>query len=243
MKISASNCGIEIFPDAETLNEAAASFIVTNAAEALRARDKFSLVLSGGSTPKALYERLASERFKNEIDWSKTRVFFGDERCVAPADAQSNYRMAHETLLSKISLPAKNVFRLCGEIEPENAAAEYERIIKKTLGANPRFDLILLGLGDDGHTASLFPQTKALGETERLVAANFVEKLDGFRLTLTFRAINAARNILFLAAGAAKAEVVKKVSAAPTFDLPASLIKPVKGNCRWFLDAAAAARL
>jgi 6-phosphogluconolactonase len=209
----------------------------------LQTKDEFSIVLSGGSTPKALYELLASDRFRDKIEWSKTLVFFGDERCVSPDDAESNFRMANESLLSRVAIPAENVFRLRGEVEPEKAAAEYESVIKKNLGDNPRFDLILLGLGDDGHTASLFPGTGALGETEKLAAANFVEKLNASRLTLTFRAVNAAKNILFLVAGAKKAGAVEQILSAGKVDLPAAAVKPVNGKCRWFLDEPAAARL
>ncbi|HEX8368245.1 MAG TPA: 6-phosphogluconolactonase [Pyrinomonadaceae bacterium] len=240
MKASTKNCEVEIFPNGAALNEAAARLIVKIAAETLQAKDKFSIALAGGSTPEALYKLLASGEFKNRIDWTKTLVFFGDERCVAPEDAESNYRMANAALLSRVPLPAENVFRLRGEIEAEKAAFEYEETIRKTLGKNARFDLILLGIGEDGHTASLFPRTEALSETEKLVTANFVEKLNANRLTLTFRAINSAKNILFLVTGAKKAAMIKKVLSAETIDLPSSLIKPENGNCRWFLDKEAA---
>ena len=240
MKASGKNCDVKIYPNVETLNEAAAALIVEIASEALRANDRFSIALAGGSTPESLYKLLASDEFKNKIDWTKTLVFFGDERCVAPDDAESNYRMANEALLSRVSVPAENVFRLRGEIEPEKAAAEYEAIIKKTLGDDAPLDLILLGMGDDGHTASLFPQTAALEETKKLVAANFVEKLNANRLTLTFSAINAAKNVLFLATGAKKASMIKEVLSVETIDLPSSLIKPENGSCRWFLDEEAA---
>jgi 6-phosphogluconolactonase len=243
MKAWMKNCEVEIFPDVETLNEAAASSIVEIAAHALNAKDKFSIALAGGSTPEALYNLLASEKFKNRLDWSKTLVFFGDERCVAPDAAESNYRMAHDALLARVSLPPENVFRLRGEIEPEKSAAEYEAIIKKTLGTGAQFDLILLGMGDDGHTASLFPNTKALRETEKLVAANRVEKLNANRLTLTFRAVNRAKNVLFLVAGAKKAEIVEKVFVGENANLPASLVKPKDGKCVWFLDENAASLL
>lgn len=240
MKASMKTCEVKIFPDVETLNRNAAALIVEIAAEAWRAKDEFSVALAGGSTPESLYRLLASEEFKNKLDWSKTLVFFGDERCVSPDDAESNYRMANEALLARVPIPPENVFRLRGEIEPEKAAAEYETTIKKTLGDDAQFDLILLGMGDDGHTASLFPHTKALHETEKLVAANFVEKLNASRLTLTFRAINSAKNVLFLVAGAKKAAMIKKVLSSETIDLPSSLIKPENGNCFRFLDKEAA---
>ena len=240
MKASTKNCEVKIFPNVAALNEAAARLIVEIASEILQANDKFSIALAGGSTPEALYKLLASGKFKNQIDWTKTHVFFGDERCVAPDDAQSNYRMANAALLARVPIPTENIFRLRGEIEPEKAALEYEEIIKKTLGENTRFDLILLGMGDDGHTASLFPKTEALSETQKLVTANFVEKLNANRLTLTFRAINRAKNVLFLVAGAKKAQTVEKVLSSETIDSPSSLIKPENGNCFWFLDEEAA---
>lgn len=240
MKAGTKTCEVKIFPGVESLNRSAASLIVEIAAQSLAAKNNFSVALAGGSTPEALYRLLASEEFKNELDWSKTLVFFGDERCVAPDAAESNYRMANDALLARVPLPPENVFRLRGEIEPEKSAAEYESVIKKTLGARARFDLILLGMGDDGHTASLFPNTEAVCETEKLVAANRVEKLKARRLTLTFRAVNQAKNVLFLVAGAKKAEIVKKVLAGENANLPASLVKPVEGKCVWFLDAEAA---
>lgn len=243
MKALTRNCEVEIFPDVETLNEAAASLIVEIGSRNLQSNDKFSIALAGGSTPTALYQLLASDEFKNQLDWSKTLVFFGDERCVSPDAAESNYRMANDALLARVPLPPENIFRLRGEIEPEKSAAEYEAVIKKTLGDDARFDLILLGIGDDGHTASLFPQTGALRETEKLVAANWVEKLNANRLTLTFRAINSAKNVLFLVAGAKKAETVKRVFSGETIDLPAGLVKPEDGKCVWLLDKNAASLL
>jgi 6-phosphogluconolactonase len=242
MNKSAQNCDIKILPDAAALGETAARFIAETAAQVLRAKEKFSIVLAGGKTPRAVYELLASARFENEIKWRRTRVFFGDERCVPPFDEQSNFRMANEALLSKIEIPAENVFRLRGEIAPSDAAAEYERLIKETLGEPPPFDLILLGLGDDAHTASLFPATAALKETEKLVAANYVEKLNAFRLTLTFPAINSAARVIFLVTGAGKASAVKNVFSEKSYDFPASLVEP-RGECVWFLDEAAASLL
>ena len=243
MKDPARNCGIRIFPDTAALNEATARFIAETAALVLREKENFSIALSGGSTPRALYELLASEKFANEIEWRRTLVFFGDERCVEPTDKESNFRMAHEALLSKIEIPEKNIFRMRGEIEPQDAAAEYERLIKSALGENPRLDLILLGLGDDGHTASLFPESPALEEKEKLVVANFVEKLGAFRLTLTLPAINSAANAVFLVAGAGKAHALKKVLSNNTDDFPAARVKPEKGKCLFFLDESAASLL
>ncbi|HEX8737738.1 MAG TPA: 6-phosphogluconolactonase [Pyrinomonadaceae bacterium] len=240
MKAPTKNCEVEIFPDVGALNEAAAQLIVEIASRILRTSDKFSIALAGGSTPESLYKLLASDAFKNKIDWTKTLAFFGDERCVAPDDTESNYRMANAAMLARVPLPKENIFRLRGEIEPEKAALEYDEIIKKTLGENARFDLILLGMGDDGHTASLFPKSRALRETEKLVAANYVEKLNANRLTMTFRAINRAKNVLFLVSGAKKAEMIKKVLSSETIDLPSSLIKPENGKCRWFLEREAA---
>lgn len=234
------DCEVKIFEDAEKLNTAAADFFVESAKKILSKQKNFSVALSGGSTPKSLYQLLASEQYKNKIEWQKVLMFFGDERCVSPENEQSNFRMANETLLSKITIPKENIFRLRGEIEPQKSAAEYEKKIKQTLGENPCFDLILLGLGDDAHTASLFPETDALDEISKLVIANFVAKFSAFRLTFTFPLINSAANILFLATGEKKSFAVKNVLTEKSEKFPASLVNPQEGKCFWFLDKPAA---
>ena len=236
---------IKILNDAEHLNRFAADKIVEIVDDSIDANGKCAVALSGGRTPKALYQTLAGDEYNNKIDWTKVFFFFGDERNVLPDDSESNYRMARENLLKPLRISETNVFRWKTEIkDAAQIAADYERAVKDFFSPSgdefPKFDLVLLGMGDDGHTASLFPQTKALSETEKLVAANFVEKLNANRLTLTFRAINSAKNVLFLVAGAKKAPMIKKVLSTEAIDLPAGLIKPENGNCRWFLDGEAA---
>jgi 6-phosphogluconolactonase len=234
---------IKIFDSRDGLAHGAAALVVEKIAEALQTNAFASFVLSGGSTPKALYQLLASEEFRDDVDWEKVLIFFGDERCVLPDDDESNYKMAYEALLAKVPILKKNIFRLKGEIDPAEAAAEYETEIKKALGNEPRFDTVLLGLGPDGHTASLFPSSAALNETAKLVTANYVNKFDAFRLTMTLPVLNAARNVIFLVAGKDKAETVKAALGGDNDPLPAQLIKPIDGKLFWLLDNDAASTL
>jgi 6-phosphogluconolactonase len=207
------------------------------------------VALSGGSTPKALYSLLATPGFADRIPWPKVHLFWGDERCVPPDHAESNYRMVRESLLSKINFPPENVHRMAGEKEPKLAAAEYDNELKTFFqlseGEPPRFDLILLGLGEDGHTASLFPGSEALKETKLLVTANFVGQLNTARLTLTLPVLNNAGNVCFLVAGASKAAIVKEVlgTDSATGKLPAQRVRPVRGALTWFITRDAAAAL
>jgi 6-phosphogluconolactonase len=239
---------IRIFEDAAKVAEAAASSFIKLAREAIAESGRFTVALAGGSTPKHAFELLASEPFRQQLDWSKVHVFFGDERTVPPDDAESNYRMANEALLSRVSLPAKNIHRMNGVGDAVANARLYEDELRTFFNdaAWPSFDLVLLGMGDDGHTASLFPDTKALAEQEEWVAANWVEKLGTYRLTLTLPAINQAAHILFLVTGENKAERLKDVlSGEQTLKerLPAQLIKPLDGSLEWFIDKAAATLL
>jgi len=203
--------------------------------------------LSGGSTPRPIYARLASVGYRERIDWSKVYVFFGDERCVPPDDARSNYRMACEALLDHIALPADNIHRIQGEIDPAQAALSYEQELQQLFrtAALPAFDLICLGLGDNGHTASLFPGTAALREKDRWVVPQYVEVMTSWRITFTASLINAARHSAFLAEGAAKADVLWRVLEGPYQPdvLPAQLIQPMNGELHWLVDAAAAAKI
>lgn len=201
------------------------------------------MVLAGGSTPKRLYQILAAE-YRDKISWDKLLIFFGDERCVAPDDAESNYKMAYDSMLSQVPVARRNIFRLKGEIEPQKAAAEYEATIKSVPGERPIFDLVLLGLGADGHTASLFPGSPVLQETSDLVAVVRVEKLTLSRLTLTLPAFNSyAKDIIFLVAGKGKAEAVQRIFGDEKPPLPAQMIKPDKGKVTYFLDEEAASLL
>jgi 6-phosphogluconolactonase len=234
---------IKIFPNIEELNNFAAEKFVEIAKDSIEMRGVFSVALAGGSTPKALYRLLASNEFRDKIDWSKVFFFFGDERNVLPDDADSNFRMADENLFKPLTIKAENIFRWQTELgEAEIIAENYEQTIRAffNLAENglPRFDLILLGMGADGHTASLFPFTEALRETEKIAAANFVEKLQTTRLTLTFPVVNNARNVIFLAAGEEKAETLKAVlegEFAPE-KLPSQNVRPKEGKLYWLID-------
>jgi 6-phosphogluconolactonase len=233
----------------QELFEAAAEEVIRCAKEAVAARGRFTIALSGGSTPKNLFALLATNA-RTSLPWDKTFFFWGDERHVPPTDADSNYRMADEAMLSKIPVAAGNVFRIPAE-EPEAAAVAdaYEQTLRKFFdlkaGEFPRFDLILLGMGPDGHTASLFPGTEALHEKSRLVAANFVEKLKASRFTLTLPVLNAARCVAFLVSGTDKATALRGVleGDAPGEQYPAKLVKPENGKLIWFVDRAAANEL
>lgn len=233
-----------IFQDTDAIAAAALSLFVRAAVAAIRERGQFRVALAGGQTPRKLYERLAS-RPATALDWSAIHVFFGDERPVAPDHPESNFRMAAESLLNRVPLPAGNVHRLRGELAPDTAADEYERELRRVFalgnGEWPRFDLILLGMGSDGHTASLFPETDALRESQRLVRANWVPKFGHHRLTFTLAVLNAARQVWFLVAGADKAQAVKEVFAHPSVEPPppAALVRPTDGELTWLLDAAA----
>ena len=229
--------------------ESAAEEIVRAANEAVADRGRFTLVLSGGSTPKNLYTLLATNA-RSSLPWERTYFFWGDERHVPPTDPESNYRMVDEAMLSKIPVPPPNIFRMPAE-NPDAAAAAsaYERTIQEFFGLQPggipRFDLILLGMGPDGHTASLFPGTEALKEKNKLVVANWVEKLKTSRLTLTLPVLNVARCVAFLVSGTDKAPSLKAVleGDAPGEQYPAKLVRPADGKLIWLIDRAAASAL
>jgi 6-phosphogluconolactonase len=201
--------------------------------------------LSGGSTPKSLYaliaQRAAQEDALRGIDWKRVHFFFGDERCVPPDHPDSNYRMVRETLLSRGTFPESNIHRIQAELEPEAAAKQYEQELRDHFGGGPAFDLSWLGMGPDGHTASLFPGTPAVNESKKLAAANFVPKLEMTRVTLTFPVFDAARKVQFLVTGGDKTAMVKKILIDGE-RFPAGGIRPV-GNLEWLLDVAAATDL
>ena len=234
--------------DAGALADAAAGAIVDAALQAVAARDRFTIVLSGGATPRATYMRLAALPFAERMPWDRTWVFFGDERCVPPDHPDSNYRMANEALLSKVAIPADHVCRMRGEAEdPEAAATGYARTLSAFFetkrGGLPRFDLVLLGLGLDGHTASLFPGSPAAKEVFRsVVAVHAAAASIPQRLTLTFPTINAAAQVLFLISGAEKAKLLKTMLRDGAI-VPATTVCPVDGTLTWIVDRAAAALL
>lgn len=206
-----------------------------------------AVALSGGSTPKAMYQVLAQKPFANMLPWRSIYFFWGDERCVPPDHPESNYRMADETLLSKVPVLRENIFRIPAEDEDhERAAASYSETLQKFFADEwPHLDLVFLGMGADGHTASLFPGTTALRAGDRIAVANYVEKLQSWRITLTADSINRARNIIFLVAGQDKAPALKEVIGGPRNpeQYPSQLIEPSHGALLWIVDEAAASLL
>ena len=234
--------------DANALMTATASRIVSLCEQAVAAHGRFTWALSGGSTPRQLYALLASQSIATQIDWSRVEFFWGDERCVPPDHPDSNYRMAREALLDSIAPAPSRVHRMLGEEEPSRAALAYEVELHRAFGipdgaAVPSFDLVLLGMGGDGHTASLFPGTPALRETSRWVVANRLSASSPTRLTLTFPVLNAGANVMFLVSGASKATRVKEVLEGSDGALPAQAIRPSHGQLTFMLDADAASQL
>ncbi len=237
---------IVVLSDRDKLSLDAAERFVGLAGAAIAGRGRFAVALSGGSTPRDLYRQLASDAFRPRVDWSRVDFFWGDERAVPPDSPDSNYRMADETLLSRVPVPASNIYRIRAEKGAEGAAEEYDaELIRYFSTPLPRFDLILLGLGTNGHTASLFPGTPVLNEKERRCASVWVPELDSFRITLTVPVLNNAADDLFIVAGTNKAETVRQVLQGP-FEperLPAQLVRPIAGQLLYLLDSAAASRL
>jgi 6-phosphogluconolactonase len=234
---------IHVSEDLEKLSLRAAEIFVSCSGESITSKKNFRAALSGGSTPKRLHALLASEPFRSRVDWRGVEVFFGDERCVPPEHRDSNFGAANEALLSRV--PAR-AHRILGELPPREAALRYEEEVRRAFGFEagvPSLDLVYLGLGADGHTASLFPGTAALDETERLAVEVYVERLESWRVTLTLPVLNAARKVVFLVSGRAKAEIVREVIAGPDGGYPASLVRPTGGSVLWLLDRAAASLL
>jgi 6-phosphogluconolactonase len=230
----------------QDLFQAAAEEVIRVAKEAVQQRGRFTIALSGGSTPKNMYALIAANA--GGLPWDQIFFFWSDERHVPPDDPESNYRMAHDSLLSKVPVPAANIFRVPAEDPDAAAAAEtYGQTLRKFFAAKsgevPRFDLILLGLGPDGHTASLFPETAALQEKSRLVVANWVEKFKAHRITFTLPLLNAAREVVFLVSGTDKAAILHEVLEGKGEKYPSQLVRPVDGKLIWFVDRAAASEL
>jgi 6-phosphogluconolactonase len=238
---------IRISADCQHLFRDAAGEFVKIAASAVQRNGHFTVALAGGSTPRNLYSLLASD-FRSAVPWAQTLFFWGDERHVPPDNPESNYRMAYEAMLSKVPVPSENIYRVAAENSDAAVAAEnYERDLIKAFalapGAFPRFDLILLGMGPDGHTASLFPGSAGLAETKKLVIANWVEKFKTYRITFTFPVLNNAGCAMFLASGSDKAAMLKDVlvgHAQPPY--PAQLVTP-KERLLWMIDRPAAGDL
>ena len=237
---------IEVYPDLESLSRAAAAFLVAQANQAVAARGRFSVALSGGGTPRRTYELLAAPPLVDQAPWDRMHVFWGDERCVPLDDPRSNARLAREAWLDHVPVPPHQIHPLVCGPAPAAAAREYEAELRSFFaGGPPRLDLVLLGLGDNGHTASLFPGTPVLKEQERWAAAVYVADQDLHRVTLTAPFINRAAVVAFLVAGKGKAAVVREVLHGPRDPrrLPAQLIEPQNGELRWLLDLEAAASL
>lgn len=220
--------------------EFAKEFFLEAAKKAIESKGSFSVALSGGSTPKALYAKL--KECSNAIDWSKVKVFFSDERTVPPTDPDSNYHMAMTAGFEALPLKKDHIFRVVGEKDPAQGAKDYQAIIEKEV-PEQSFDLILLGMGDDGHTASLFPGTKALKEISRLVVENEVPQKKTMRITFTYPLLKKAQNILFLATGAGKAEMVEKVLNDPNDSYPSGKVRSNHSKVLWVLDKDSAAKL
>ncbi len=234
---------IQIYRTLDDLELNAAGEIVRIMKSAIGNRGVCYIALSGGDTPRGVYHRIGMQPLRDEVDWSRVQIFFGDERPVPPSNPLSNFGMAHWELISHVAIPEENVHRIRGEESTDFAAGEYEQEIVRIFGKQgPHFDLLLLGLGVDGHIASLFPGTTAVKEEVAFVSSVYVPSLAGWRVTLTIRSINESRRVLFLVAGEQKRQIVGKVlgTEVPTKDLPATMVQPRDGTLRWMIDADAA---
>lgn len=239
---------VRIYDDLDALSQAAATEFVSTSVEAVGQRSRFLVALSGGSTPVPLYELLAKDPFRGQVDWAATHVFWGDERCVPVEDLENTYRQVHDILLGRVPIPPGNVHRIRTELEPQAAAAEYALILKE-YGAPPlewpRFDLALLGMGSDGHTASLFPGSEVAPKAPTLAVTGHYENRPTERVTLSPAVFNSARKVVFLVSGQGKAEVLKRVlyGEAQPESLPAQRIHPSDGALIWMVDRAAASQI
>jgi 6-phosphogluconolactonase len=236
---------LTVLDDPAALARAAADHVVAVVATALAQHDVAHVALAGGSTPRAVNALLTAAPRRAAVDWTRVVFWFGDERCVPPDDEESNYRMNRLTLLDPLGIPATQVHRMRGEDDPSAAAADYDAVLVRELGEQPRLDLIQLGMGPDGHTASLFPGTTKSIAPLRHCIAHYVQKFDRWRITLTPRTINAAHAVMITAGGAEKSDALRAVLEGPHEPdiYPAQLIHPTHGNLRWLVDAAAASKL
>jgi 6-phosphogluconolactonase len=236
---------IIITPDLDKLSQKAAEIILDSALKSVKDHDRFSIALSGGSTPKGTYKLLTKPDISKQMPWDKTHIFWGDERCVPPDDPQSNYLMVKKVLLDPLGIPKDHIHRMAGELVPAQAATFYQDELEQFFSPEEiKFDLVLLGMGEDGHTASLFPHTAALHASESVIA-NHVLKLNMWRLTLSAGVINAAYRVMFLIAGKKKAQVLAEVMEGPKQpdEYPSQMITPTHGELIWLLDKAASAKL
>ena len=241
------NSALRVFAELESLSRSAAQKIVEASVEAVSARGSFLLVLNGGGTPTRLFQLLGAE-YRDQITWSKTHIFWGDERCVPPEDHESNYGQSWNILLSRVDLPASNIHRIKGELEPSEAANDYALILKQFASTPldwPRFDLVLLGMGDDGHTASLFPGSEVNVSAPIIAVTAQYENRPASRLTLTPLVFNSARRIIFLVSGKSKSQTLASVlyGEYQPENLPAQRIRPTDGDLIWMVDQLAASKL
>jgi 6-phosphogluconolactonase len=244
MKPHDRNVELEVFDDLEALSRAAARMFVTTAESAIAASGRFTVALAGGGTPRRTYELLAEPRTREKVRWEVVHVFWGDERCVPPDDPRSNARMARQALLDRVPLPKENIHPILSMDDPRESAADYEAVLRTSFRETlPGFDLIFLGMGEDGHTASLFPGSPALDEIRGWVAA--VPSKDPPRVTLTYPVLNNALIVAFLVSGENKAEALQRVlEGSPAQDsLPAARIWPLNGTIHFLVDRAAASKL
>ena len=236
---------LRVYPQASDVARALAQLFVDAGNAAIAERGRFFVALSGGTTPKSAYALLAQPPLANALDWSAVDVFFGDERCVPPEDDRSNYKMACDALLTAVAIPDRNVHRIRGEDDPHAAAGAYRDEIERALGDHPRFDLVMLGMGPDGHTASLFPGEDPRTDDDALVRAVYSSSQTQWRVTITSVVINAARTVVFAVEGSGKAKTLALVREGPrdVIRLPSQIVAPANGELIWLVDSAAASGL
>jgi len=236
---------IQVYRDSAAVAQALADLFVATGRMAMADRGVFTVVLSGGRTPRAAYELLGGDPLRTELSWSDVFIYFGDERCVPPIDEQSNYRMASKAFLDSVGIPPANVNRIRGEIDPGQAANEYASVLRAALGNAPQLDLVLLGLGSDGHTASLFPGTPPESDDGSLVRAVYADSQAMWRVTVTPEIINRARTVVFAVEGVDKAQILAEVYEGPvdTTKYPAQVVAPKSGRLIWLVDELAAGML
>ena len=235
-----------IFSDPEAVSLRAGALFVQQSINAIASKGKFTVALSGGSTPIRFFELLGT-MYKKDIQWDRTGIFWVDERCVPPDNEDSNYKGVHDALLSRIYVPDANIHRIMGEMPPEDGAMEYVEKLRRYFGNSglPQFDLVILGVGEDGHTASLFPESAALSEKKKFAVPVYIEKLRSWRISLTLPVLNNAMSVLFLVTGFNKADILKEIigNKEKRAKFPAGLISPVAGNVKWLIDRGASSKL
>ena len=245
--VEKSNRKVEVLLDLEALSHRAVTIFINTSRNSIATKKRFAAAISGGSTPRRLYSLLGSDAYRDQVDWQRVHLFWADERCVPRDDEASNFRTAFESLLSRVALPEKNIHRIKGEETPDKAARDYGEEIRRFFGESERsrFDLIILGVGEDGHTASLFPGSKSLEETTRLAIPVYLEETKKNRITLTLPVLNNAAQILFLVTGPSKATALSEIfgDGEKRKLLPAGLINPDHGEAIWLMDQEAAGKL